>query len=99
MLPVLSFLGDEFVARQPLKAWINEPGSHLESHHRFQGHNLAVSIPNTGTTIASLLGSTRTRWIFTPSFNRYKPGAQQALLDRTSSALPVPRDDLDVGDR
>ncbi|CAM9617174.1 unnamed protein product [Ectocarpus sp. 12 AP-2014] len=98
-------LGDDFVAKQPPKAW-NKGYDSQKSKHPFQYRaegalqGLTVSTPHSfkGGIQELLRSKETTRWIFTPSFNRFLPGPRQALLDR-SEALPKPLDGLDVGPR
>lgn len=98
-------LGDDFLAKQPPKTWNKGNGSQ-KSKHPFQYRadsalqGLAVSTPHSfkGGIKELLRSKETTRWIFTPSFNRFLPGPRQALLDR-SEALPKPLDGLDVGPR
>lgn len=98
-------LQDDFVAKQPHKAWKRNDGGHgrvtlhpFKHPHDNKAQDLAVSIPDSVDTVDELLTRTETRWIFTPSFKRYLRGPRQALLDR-SEALPPPLDGLDVGRR
>ncbi|CAB1118332.1 unnamed protein product [Ectocarpus sp. CCAP 1310/34] len=77
-----------------------------KSKHPFQYRadsalqGLAVSTPHSlkGGIKELLRSKETTRWVFTPSFNRFLPGPRQALLDR-SEALPKPLGGLDVGPR
>ncbi|CAN0092916.1 unnamed protein product, partial [Ectocarpus fasciculatus] len=94
-------LGDEFVAKQPSETW-NKGHDSQTSGQPFKYREdsalelLLVSTPTSfkGGISELLRSKEKTRWIFTPSFNRFLPGPRQALLDRSES-LPKPLDSLD----
>lgn len=96
------------MARQPPNGWNTEnrrptislPFQHPQDRENeaFEPQDLDVSIPDYLESMEEMLRKKESRWIFTPSFNRWRPGRQQALLDR-NAALPNPRPGLDVGDR
>lgn len=91
------------MAKQPMKAWID--GCHIPPitrpfQYREGGEvqHLDMSLPSSIRKIEDVLDRENTRWIFTPSFYRCRPGPRQALLDR-SAALAAPLRPPDVGQR